>query len=189
VWQVTLSYQPYATTQTNDLAGSVTDARRAELAEPVRKVVAADSSIKTLHPLAETLEVETRIADATAAQTEANRLLALYKVAWGRLSVLLDRMGVLTEADSAALERLCDCYSDILICRQSLIADGWTYKTVDAQGNTLIKGNPAATQLRAADAQFKSYLIEFGLTPAARSKVHATKEEDKQADPLQEFFG
>ncbi len=111
------------------------------------------------------------------------------KVAWGRLSVLLDRMGVLTEADSAALERLCDCYSDILICRQSLIADGWTYKTVDALGNTLIKGNPAATQLRAADAQFKSYLIEFGLTPAARSKVHATPEEDKKSDPLQEFFG
>lgn len=111
------------------------------------------------------------------------------KVAWGRLSVLLDRMGVLTEADSAALERLCDCYSDILICRDSLIADGWTYKTMDAQGNTLIKGNPAATQLRAADAQFKSYLIEFGLTPSARTKVHAAPDEDKKADPLAEFFG
>ena len=105
------------------------------------------------------------------------------KVAWGRLSVLLDRMGVLTEADTAALERLCDCYSDILICRQSLITDGWTYKTVDAQGNTLIKGNPAATQLRAADSQFKAYLIEFGLTPAARSKVHGNPEEETKADP------
>lgn len=111
------------------------------------------------------------------------------KVAWGRLSVLLDRMGVLTEADSAALERLCDCYSDILICRESLAQDGWTYKTMDAQGNTLIKGNPAATQLRAADSQFKSYLIEFGLTPAARSKVHATPDEEAKDDPLKEFFG
>ena len=111
------------------------------------------------------------------------------KVAWGRLSVLLDRMGVLTEADTEALERLCDCYSDILICRESLKSDGWTYKTLDAQGNTLIKGNPAASQLRAADSQFKSYLVEFGLTPAARSKVHATTDDDKKADPLQEFFG
>lgn len=111
------------------------------------------------------------------------------KVAWGRLSVLLDRMGVLTEADSAALERLCDCYSDILICRQSLIADGWTYKTMTAQGDTLIKANPAATQLRAADAQFKSYLVEFGLTPAARSKVHTTPGEEIKEDPLAEFFG
>ena len=111
------------------------------------------------------------------------------KVAWGRLSVLLDRMGVLTEADAAALERLCDCYGDILICRESLIADGWTYKTVDAQGNTLIKGNPAATQLRSADSQFKAYLIEFGLTPSARSKVHGSPEEEEKADPLNEFFG
>lgn len=111
------------------------------------------------------------------------------KVAWGRLSVLLDRMGVLTEADSAALERLCDCYSDILICRESLKADGWTYKTMDAQGNTLIKGNPAATQLRAADSQFKSYLIEFGLTPAARSKVQVKDDGDQKQDPLNEFFG
>ena len=110
-------------------------------------------------------------------------------VTWGKLSVLLDRMGVLTEADSAALERLCDCYSDILICRESLRLDGWTYKTLDAQGNTLIKGNPAATQLRAADAQFKSYLIEFGLTPSARSKVNATPDEHAKADPLKEFFG
>lgn len=82
---------------------------------------------------------------------------------WADLSVLLDRMGVEAEADSAALERLCDCYSDVLTCRESLVADGWTYKTVDAQGNTLIEGNPAATQLRAADSQF-SYLIEFDST-------------------------
>ena len=111
------------------------------------------------------------------------------KVAWGRLTVLLDRMGVLTEADSAALERLCDCYTDILECRELIKQDGRTYKTLTAQGDTLIKGNPAVTQLRAADAQFKSYLIEFGLTPAARSKVHATPDDDKKADPLAEFFG
>ena len=111
------------------------------------------------------------------------------KVAWGRLSVLLDRMGVLTDADGAALERLCDCYTDILECRELIKQDGRTYKTLTAQGDTLIKGNPAVAQLRAADAQFKSYLIEFGLTPAARSKVHATPDEDQEADPLAEFFG
>lgn len=111
------------------------------------------------------------------------------KVAWGRLSVLLDRMGVLTEADSSALERLCDCYSDILECRELIERDGRTYKTIDQNGNTLIKGNPAVTQLRAADSQFKSYLVEFGLTPAARSKVHVTPDDDEKEDPLAEFFG
>ncbi len=111
------------------------------------------------------------------------------KVAWGRLSVLLDRMGVLTEADGSALERLCDCYTDILECRKLIERDGRTYTTSTAQGDTLIKANPAVAQLRAADAQFKSYLVEFGLTPAARSKVHATPDDDEKEDPLAEFFG
>lgn len=111
------------------------------------------------------------------------------KVAWGRLSVLLDQMGVLTEADGFALERLVDCYTDILDCRQLIARDGRTYTTTTMQGDTLIKGNPAVNQLRAADAQFKSYLVEFGLTPAARSKVHATPDEEDKTDPLAEFFG
>jgi len=110
------------------------------------------------------------------------------KVAWGRLSVLLDRMGVLTEADGAALERLCDCYTDILECRKLIARDGRTYQTTATSGEMLIKANPAVAQLRAADSQFKSYLVEFGLTPAARSKVNAAPEDDKK-DPLQEFFG
>lgn len=110
------------------------------------------------------------------------------KVAWGRMSVLLDRMGVLTEADSFALERLCDCYTDILECRKLVERDGRTYTTL-SEGGVLIKTNPAVTQLRAADAQFKSYLIEFGLTPAARSKVSAEPPDDQKDDPLGEFFG
>jgi P27 family predicted phage terminase small subunit len=72
------------------------------------------------------------------------------KVAWGRLSVLLDRMGVLTEADSFALERLCDCYTYILECRQLIATDGRTYTVETQTGEILIKGNPAVAQLRAA---------------------------------------
>jgi P27 family predicted phage terminase small subunit len=111
------------------------------------------------------------------------------KVAWGRLSVLLDRMGVLTEADAFTLERLCDCYTDILECRMLIERDGRTYTSTDHSQNTLIKANPAVAQLRAADAQFKSYLVEFGLTPAARSKVHAEPNDEETKDPLSKFFG
>ena len=110
------------------------------------------------------------------------------KVAWGRLVEMLDRIGVLTECDALALERLCDCYADILACRELVARDGRTYTTTTAQGDTLIKGNPAVNQLRAADAQFKSYLVEFGLTPAARSKVQVSDDE-KPEDGFQEFFG
>ena len=111
------------------------------------------------------------------------------KEAWAKLSVMLDGMGVMTEADALALERLVDCYTDIMECRQLIERDGRTY-TSESQGGTLIKTNPAVNQLRAADAQFKSYLVEFGLTPAARSKVNAeTPDGDEEKDPLNQFFG
>lgn len=97
VWQVNLSYQPYAITQTSDLAGSVTDARRAELAQPTRNVTAEDASVKTQHKLATVLDVETTLADAAAAQTEATRLLNLYHVRRDTLSVR-----VALDADLAA---------------------------------------------------------------------------------------
>jgi len=111
------------------------------------------------------------------------------KAVWKRLCSLLKKMGVLTEADGLALERLCDCYSDILRCRELIERDGRTYTTLDQNSNTLIKNNPAVNQLRAADSQFKSYLVEFGLTPAARSKVNVDPpDDDKKKDPLAGYF-
>lgn len=117
-------------------------------------------------------------------------------VAWGKLCVLLDRMGVLTEADALALERLCDCYAEILECRELIARDGRTYSSIRGIGDedspieqVLMKANPAVAMLADADRRFKGYLVEFGLTPAARSKVQVKDDGDEKKDPLQEFFG
>ncbi|WP_188036009.1 phage terminase small subunit P27 family [Pseudomonas sp. EZ-C24] len=110
------------------------------------------------------------------------------QVAWGRLTVLLDRMGVLTEADGFALERLCDCYAEILALREIVDAQGRTYETTSTQGELVLKANPAVAMLADVDRRFKSYLVEFGLTPAARSKVQV-KQNDDEEDPLAEHFG
>ena len=107
---------------------------------------------------------------------------------WKRLSALLDRTGVLTQPDELALERMCDAYADVHACRALIERDGRTYVTKNAAGDSLIKAHPAVTQLRAADALFKSYLTEFGLTPAARSKVFATPDEDADAGQMARFF-
>jgi P27 family predicted phage terminase small subunit len=112
------------------------------------------------------------------------------KVAWGRMSVLLDRMGVLTEADAYALERGCAVYAEILAYQALVNQDGPTYETTNTQGDRSIKANPAVAMLADADRRFKAWLVEFGLTPAARSKVHVQNpDEDEKQDPLQEFFG
>jgi phage terminase small subunit len=54
-------------------------------------------------------------------------------VAWGKLTVLLDGMGILTVADTLALERLCDIYADILQLRLTIADEGRTY-TVQTEG-------------------------------------------------------
>ncbi|EAA7555987.1 phage terminase small subunit P27 family [Salmonella enterica subsp. diarizonae] len=109
------------------------------------------------------------------------------KVAWGKLTVLLDGMGVMTIADGLALERLCDIYADILQLRDTIAVEGRTY-TVQTDGGFLIKPHPAVAMLADADRRFKSYLVEFGLTPAARTKVNA-HDGNKEEDPLSQFFG
>ena len=110
------------------------------------------------------------------------------KVAWGKLTVLLDRMGVLTEADAAALERMVDCYSDILACRDLINQEGRTYTTTNAQGETLIKAHPAVGMLADADRRFRGYMTDFGMTPSARSRISVTPDEKENKDPSQKYF-
>ncbi|HHE4680013.1 TPA: phage terminase small subunit P27 family, partial [Proteus mirabilis] len=46
----------------------------------------------------------------------------------------------------------------------------------------------AVAMLDKKDGLFKSYLVEFGLTPAARSKVKMDGGEEEE-DPLNQYFG
>ena len=78
-WRVNLTYQKNYSVQDFDLAGAVTAARRSVLSLPALTKSAEDSAIKTQYALAPTIEKESLLVDATAAQTEATRLLNLYK--------------------------------------------------------------------------------------------------------------
>ncbi|MCS6715228.1 P27 family phage terminase small subunit [Proteus terrae] len=69
------------------------------------------------------------------------------KIAWAKLTLLLDGMGVLTVADTLALERLCDIYADILQLRDTIAIEGRTYTTKTQLGDFLIKANPAVAML------------------------------------------
>ncbi|HGN0868484.1 TPA: P27 family phage terminase small subunit, partial [Providencia alcalifaciens] len=69
------------------------------------------------------------------------------KIAWAKLTLLLDGMGVLTIADSLALERLCDIYADILQLRDTIAIEGRTYTTKTQLGDFLIKAHPAVAML------------------------------------------
>lgn len=76
VWRVTLQADRIETTQT-DLAGSVSPARRARLAQDARAASAENPATRTRHPLAAELEINSRLGSRSAAQARCFELLAL----------------------------------------------------------------------------------------------------------------
>lgn len=104
--------------------------------------------------------------------------------AWGYVVAVLDRMGVLTEADAMAVELMCEARADWLSARDEIIAGGG--ETYTTEGG-LIKAHPAVAMRNDAARRLQSLLAEFGMTPSSRSKVNAS-EDDKKADPAAEYF-
>jgi P27 family predicted phage terminase small subunit len=91
---------------------------------------------------------------------------------WGYVAGVLDRMGVLTEADTLALEMLCEAYADYLTARAELKALGSNYyETVTKDGSVMHRSHPAVAVVQDADRRIKGWLAEFGQTPSARSRI------------------
>ncbi len=87
IYKVKLNYQKNYTVQTTDLAGGVTLDRKNAVLQEYLSVSVQDSSVLTLNPMAKDIEINSAISKSnttiagTAATTEANRVLALFKVA------------------------------------------------------------------------------------------------------------
>lgn len=107
---------------------------------------------------------------------------------WGYVSGLLDRMGVLTEADSLALEVLCEAYADFLRARQVLKDFGSNYyETVNQTGGVMHRAHPAVAVMQDADRRIKAWLAEFGMSPSARTRVKVDGEQEE--DTAAQYFG
>ncbi len=78
-WRVKLSYEPNWTVQDSDLAGAVTDARRAWLKLAARTATVDDATVKNKHQLAPEMAFDGLLAVSADASAEAARLLTLYK--------------------------------------------------------------------------------------------------------------
>lgn len=79
-WRVRVGWSRNWTVQTTDLAGSVTDARRAYLAEPVRYAAAFNEKTRLDFPPGKELVIDSYFRDEADASDEADRRLALFGV-------------------------------------------------------------------------------------------------------------
>src|SRR4051812_39002875 len=73
------------------------------------------------------------------------------KVQWGRFSVWLEQMGVLTAADGPALERLVSVYLEVRDLEATLAREGRTYATQSTVGERVVKAHPGVAMLNSAD--------------------------------------
>ena len=96
----------------------------------------------------------------------------LAKKIWNDLSSLLVKMGVLSLVDGPALGLMAEALAEGIGARKQIERDGGaTYSSEGRDGQVLIKGHPAFAQAADADRRFVALANQFGLTPAARSRV------------------
>jgi P27 family predicted phage terminase small subunit len=106
--------------------------------------------------------------------------------AWDWLAPMLGDMKVLTEADKHALALLCDVYAEYIALRRVIQNRGRVYTTTTAQGDTMIRPRPEVAMISDAWRRIHRMMVEFGMTPSARSKVTRLPEEEK--DPFADYL-
>lgn len=116
---------------------------------------------------------------------------------WGRVCLILSGKGVLTVADTFALECLCESYADMRYAREALKHRGFflthdgkpakadtpqedlvfvqsdTYQSFGEGGSNMWRPYPERAMIADAERRFKSWCASFGMTPADRSKISA----------------
>lgn len=115
-----------------------------------------------------------------------NHLTKRAKEAWERIAPELEAMRVLTLPDGPALELLCDAYAEWRAARAVVTKRGATYRAFTKNGY-MMRVRPEVAIASDAWRRIKAMLVEFGLTPAARSKVNAQPEQ--AVDPFESFLG
>jgi P27 family predicted phage terminase small subunit len=100
---------------------------------------------------------------------------------WARVGELLSTLGLVSDLDRAALAGYCQAWGRWVEAEEALKQYGVVVKSPSGfpmQSPFMAVANKALEQMRA-------FLIEFGMTPASRTRVHA--ESPAADDPLDEL--
>lgn len=100
------------------------------------------------------------------------------KECWARLHANLTELGLSARCDTDAAAAYCQTYSVWRMATQSLCDDGLLFE----RGNGAIAARPEVAIANTAVGTLLKYQAEFGLTPAARTRVsvpNAKKQEGK----------
>lgn len=108
------------------------------------------------------------------------------KRTWRAIVKELIEIDLMTNVDVYSLALACDAYSKYIEATKAIDEEGLTIGYTNAGGNTNIVANPNIAIAQKYGQQFKSYLSEFGLSPAARARLalHQLQEDDEDDEDL-----
>jgi P27 family predicted phage terminase small subunit len=104
-------------------------------------------------------------------------LSAAAKKEWRRIAPELAALGLLAKIDRSALALYCDAYARWL----EAIAALQQYGVVIKSPSGYPIQSPYVAVANKAGEQVRLMLAEFGMTPAARSRVHATQQRQEES--------
>ena len=99
---------------------------------------------------------------------------------WLRIVPELDRLGMLTRVDRAALAGYCQWWARWRQAEETLVREGLTFVT----GNGYTQQRPEVAIAQKAAMLLRGYLGEFGLTPAARSRLAVPESRPESLDEV-----
>lgn len=134
------------------------------------KVLEGNRGKQKLHPEPQPVRI---------APDPPEHLPAMARQMWHQLAPELDRLGLLTAIDGAALEAACVAYARAVAADAILNERGQTQEVKQwdkAKEEYVVIAEKARPEVAIADRswrRFRSFCVEFGLTPASRGKLTA----------------
>ena len=111
------------------------------------------------------------------------------KRAWKELIPLLDAMGVLALIDRNALIRYVQSWAAWREAHEFLNKHGSSYPLKDKSGKAVgFKAFPQVKMVAELSAQLGRLEGQFGMTPAARSRIECVEEKEKPVSDKERFF-
>jgi len=95
----------------------------------------------------------------------------LAREAWQQIAPELAAARLLTPLDGAGLAVLCTLWGHIVSAERDVTARGLTLTTVTAAGKRRTVPNPSVAVLSGSAGLLRSFLVEFGLSPASRARL------------------
>jgi P27 family predicted phage terminase small subunit len=106
------------------------------------------------------------------------------KKEWKRMSKTLEAIGILTQVDNVAFAGYCQAYARWKEAEEFLTKHGTIFKTPSGYIQQVPQVSIAQTYLKI----MKDFCSEFGLTPAARSRISVSTTEGSSEDPMEEML-